>query len=128
MFTCPCCGYLIFAEPPGSFEICKICFWEDDIAQLVFPTMAGGANSVSLSEAQANFSDYGVSERRFQDQVRQVESTDSRDTTWRRFDPKADLYLNWDKPTERERWKNEKHKVSDKQFYYWCELCWLKNG
>ncbi len=36
-YPCPCCGYLVFTEPPGSYTICPICFWEDDISQLRFP-------------------------------------------------------------------------------------------
>ncbi|WP_248129036.1 CPCC family cysteine-rich protein [Pseudomonas sp. W2Aug9] len=27
MFTCPCCGYAVFEEHPGSYDICPICFW-----------------------------------------------------------------------------------------------------
>ena len=33
---CPCCGYLVFDEPVGSFDICPICDWEDDDVQLRF--------------------------------------------------------------------------------------------
>lgn len=30
-FTCPCCGYKTMkGKPPGTYEICEICFWEDD--------------------------------------------------------------------------------------------------
>lgn len=29
-YTCPCCGYRTLEEPPGTFDICEICFWEDD--------------------------------------------------------------------------------------------------
>jgi hypothetical protein len=47
-FPCPVCGYFVFDEPPGSFAICPICFWEDDIVQLGFPLMAGGAMPLSL--------------------------------------------------------------------------------
>ncbi|TAP43909.1 CPCC family cysteine-rich protein [Arthrobacter sp. S39] len=43
-FPCSCCGYLAFDEQPGSYEICPVCGWEDDIVQLRFPTM-GGANA-----------------------------------------------------------------------------------
>lgn len=53
-YPCPCCGYLVFDESPGSHEICPICFWEDDLTQLRFPLMSGGANPVSLIEAQEN--------------------------------------------------------------------------
>lgn len=28
-FACPCCGYLTLDER-GEFEICNVCFWEDD--------------------------------------------------------------------------------------------------
>ena len=33
-YPCPCCGYMSFEEPPGSYSICQICFWEDDAVQL----------------------------------------------------------------------------------------------
>ena len=28
-FTCPCCGYLTLNER-GAYDICPVCFWEDD--------------------------------------------------------------------------------------------------
>ena len=40
-------------EPPGSFNICDVCGWEDDHVQLANPRMAGGANRESLVQAQA---------------------------------------------------------------------------
>jgi len=51
-FPCPCCGFLMFTEPPGSYEICQICRWEDDPLQLNNPHMRGGANSESLWDCQ----------------------------------------------------------------------------
>lgn len=51
-FPCPCCGFLTFDEPPGSYAICGVCGWEDDHVQLRFPNMSGGANKESLYEAQ----------------------------------------------------------------------------
>src|SRR5215468_11024643 len=51
-YPCPCCGYLKFTEPPGHYEICDICGWEDDHVQLYFPEHRGGANGASLMEAQ----------------------------------------------------------------------------
>ena len=44
---CPCCGYLVLPEA-GLYDICPICGWEDDISQLRFATMPGGANRPSL--------------------------------------------------------------------------------
>ena len=52
---CPCCGHLVFDESPGSYDICPVCFWEDDIVQLRWPDWAGGANKPSLLDGQANY-------------------------------------------------------------------------
>ena len=51
-YPCPCCGFETFSEPPGSYEICVVCGWEDDHVQLTHPSMGGGANRKSLLEAQ----------------------------------------------------------------------------
>lgn len=51
-FPCTSCGFEVFSEPPGSYEICEICGWEDDHVQLRFPAMAGGANKSSLAHHQ----------------------------------------------------------------------------
>lgn len=51
-YPCPSCGFLVFSEPPGNFEICKICGWEDDRVQLGDPMYAGGANEDSLATSQ----------------------------------------------------------------------------
>ncbi len=56
---CPCCGFMVFYEPVGSFNICPICFWEDDLVQLGFPDLAGGANKCSLIQGQQNFANFG---------------------------------------------------------------------
>jgi hypothetical protein len=52
-YPCACCGFLVFSEPPGSHEICELCGWEDDLVQLRFPGLRGGANACSLAECQA---------------------------------------------------------------------------
>ncbi len=51
-YPCPSCGFLIFDEPPGSYDICDICGWEDDHVQLKHPFMRGGANGGSLFDYQ----------------------------------------------------------------------------
>ncbi len=62
MHPCPCCGNrTLHEQPPGTFEICSVCFWEDDVAQFEDPTLVGGANEYSLEEAQAYFAKHGVS-------------------------------------------------------------------
>jgi Cysteine-rich CPCC len=71
-YPCPCCGYLTLPEPPtGTYEICPVCFWEDDNIQFDDPDYEGGANKVSLRQARENFREFGVSELRFKSNVRQ---------------------------------------------------------
>ena len=53
LFPCPACGFLVFSEPPGSYEICDVCGWEDDPVQLRHQLMGGGANKQSLAQSQA---------------------------------------------------------------------------
>ncbi|MFN7922078.1 MAG: CPCC family cysteine-rich protein [Bryobacteraceae bacterium] len=55
-YACRCCGFHTLSEPNfGSYEICPVCFWEDDPVQNDDPTYKGCANSVSLKEARTNF-------------------------------------------------------------------------
>jgi hypothetical protein len=71
MFACPCCGFLTFSEEPnGSFEICPVCYWEDDNVQLNDPDYAGGANGPSLNQCKINFSKFGAIEERLKPYVR----------------------------------------------------------
>lgn len=53
MYPCPCCGFIVFIDAPGSYEICPVCEWEDDEVQLRFPGYPGGANHHSLCECQS---------------------------------------------------------------------------
>lgn len=60
-YPCPCCRYLTLAEePPGTYEICEVCGWEDDPVQSEDPSYAGGANTVSLLTARATFEELGA--------------------------------------------------------------------
>jgi Cysteine-rich CPCC len=70
-WLCPCCGYRTLDErPPGTYEICPVCFWEDDNVQFDEPDREGAANGVSLNVARRNFRDFGAMERRFLQYVR----------------------------------------------------------
>ena len=51
--------------------------------QLDDPNYEGGANSVSLRQAQRNFSEFGAVERRFVRDVRKPTANDLRDINWK---------------------------------------------
>ena len=60
-FKCPCCGYHTLTEV-GEYEICPVCFWEDDPVQESDPELEGGANELSLNECRKNFLEFGACE------------------------------------------------------------------
>lgn len=69
-YPCPCCGFLTMPQDRGSYELCPVCFWEDDGVQFRDPSYEGGANQVSLNDARANFARIGASEPELLDSVR----------------------------------------------------------
>ncbi|ROP33688.1 cysteine-rich CPCC protein [Couchioplanes caeruleus] len=91
-FPCVCCGHLTMVEPPGSYDICPVCFWEDDQVQLRWPDWAGGANRPSLIEAQANFKAFGACEERSVAQVRPPRDDEPLDPNWRPIDLERDHF------------------------------------
>jgi hypothetical protein len=125
-YPCPCCGYLIYDEPPGTYFICPICFWEDDLVQLVFPDGGGGANRESLIEAQQNFAKFGACSEDCRS-VRPPTSSERRDASWRPLDPQHDRYLHDDSEADHQLWRS----VMDKGFrgdiclYYWRYDYWM---
>jgi rubredoxin len=63
---CPVCGYLTIPEP-GRYDICPICFWEDDPDQVSEPDLEDGPNHRSLNEARANVARFGWSKAEARD-------------------------------------------------------------
>ncbi len=68
-YKCPCCGYYTLPNT-GEYDICPVCFWEDDIVQEDDPDLEGGANDLSLRECRENYRKFGACEERFKDRVR----------------------------------------------------------
>jgi hypothetical protein len=61
LVACPCCGHATLAER-GRYEICPVCFWEDDGQDNADADQwRGGPNRVSLREARVNFLRFGAS-------------------------------------------------------------------
>jgi len=77
---CPCCRYLTLSAR-GAFDLCPVCFWEDDgqddhDAHVV----RGGPNGgLSLAEARANFAAFGACEERHRSSVRAPLPEETRD-------------------------------------------------
>ncbi|MDP3212876.1 MAG: CPCC family cysteine-rich protein [Deltaproteobacteria bacterium] len=112
-FTCPCCGHRTLAEPPGSHNICMVCFWQDDGVQLLDPACRGGANGPCLMECQDNYQRLGAAEERFSCDVRPLQAGESRDPEWR---PVQDADLRWAR-APRDLSPQEYERVET--WYYW---------
>jgi Cysteine-rich CPCC len=60
-YHCPCCLYPTLPMR-GGFEVCPVCYWEDDGQDSHdADRVRGGPNEAfSLTEARANFATFGV--------------------------------------------------------------------
>lgn len=63
---CFCCGYLTI-KTRGEYDICPVCFWEDDGSEDT--ERFSQANKMKLSEGISNFKKYGYSNPAFRDNV-----------------------------------------------------------
>lgn len=68
---CPCCGYKTLSER-AAFDICPVCFWEDDGQDDHDADQCrGGPNgSLRLREARENYKAFGASQERLITHVR----------------------------------------------------------
>ncbi|GHO52163.1 CPCC family cysteine-rich protein [Ktedonobacter robiniae] len=70
-FACDCCGFLTLEEDPwGSYEICDVCFWEQNHGQVDEPDNPFGPNRITLREARENFKRFGAIDERSKPFVR----------------------------------------------------------
>jgi hypothetical protein len=54
---CPCCDYRTLSGP-GGYDICPVCFWEDDGTSNL--DSHSGPNHRTLREARKNFGEFGA--------------------------------------------------------------------
>lgn len=71
-YPCPCCGFKVLNKPPGSYDICLIYYWEDDAFQTDDPFCVGGANTISLYQAQRNYLEFGACKKELLKYVRKL--------------------------------------------------------
>lgn len=62
LLPCPCCKYRTI-EKRGQYDICPVCFWEDDFND--DPAHYSNPNHQTLAKGQSNFQRYGACEERF---------------------------------------------------------------
>lgn len=109
----------MFSEPPGSYDICEICFWEDDALQLEFATtLDGGANRMTLEQAQLSYAAFAAKSQDRTAYTRPPTSEDRRDSAWRPIDRLRDDFADWDAP------EPERVPVVDERLYYWRPSFW----
>jgi Cysteine-rich CPCC len=70
-YPCPCCGFVTLPER-GGYELCPVCWWEDDGQDdHDADQVRGGPNgSLSLTEARRSFSRIGAVDERALGHVR----------------------------------------------------------
>jgi hypothetical protein len=68
---CPCCGHKTIDER-CHYEICEVCFWEDDGQDdHDADEVRGGPNAdLSLAQGRRNYQEFGASDRRRLQHVR----------------------------------------------------------
>lgn len=85
-YFCPCCGYdTLTEEPPGTYDICRVCFWEDDPVQFKDPAYEGGANTVSLIQGRINFEKYGACKKEMVKNTVKPAKDNKRNPAWKKY-------------------------------------------
>lgn len=99
-----------------------MCFWEDDISQLRFPLMGGGANRPSLLQAQANYRAFGSCERGTLEHCRAPKSDEPVEEGWHPLDGTAH---NAEAPTPSVDY-NGTYPSDSTALYYWRPTYWRR--
>jgi len=85
-YVCPCCGYRTLREGPGAYDLCPVCFWEDDGFHEDDAASIDGPNGSTLAEGQRRYARYGASSPHCLDKVRPPRQDEGRDPQWRPLD------------------------------------------
>ena len=85
--TCPCCGHRTLPSGPGDYNLCPVCFWQDDPDQRERPWSRLGANGINLAEAQKNYIACGAVHPDFVRKVRAPRREEPQHAAWRLYEP-----------------------------------------
>ncbi len=70
-YKCPCCNHNTMSNDDSlMYDICPVCYWENDPIQNIDENFIGGANKVSLAQARKNYIEFGASSIEFLNKVR----------------------------------------------------------
>lgn len=69
LMPCPCCQHRTIPER-GTYELCPVCFWEDDPGQFQTPDSPDGANGLSLVDGRKSYQQIGAIHSSFLSKVR----------------------------------------------------------
>ena len=122
-YPCPCCGHLVFTQEPGSHEVCPICLWEDELAQLRFPLMPSISNGVSLHVAQENYRRCGAAQQKNKELGRAPLDGERVESGWRPLDPDID---NVEQPQRGEDYSLSYPWRDRTVLYYWRSTYWRR--
>lgn len=119
-YPCPACGHQMFSRL-WAYEICEVCFWEEDPYQLRHPWTGMGPNGgLSLMEAQANYRRFGAVEEEHVRRVRPPRADEPVDPGWRLADPDLD-------PFEQDTSGTTPHPDDLATLYYWRPTYWRRH-
>jgi hypothetical protein len=82
-YPCVCCGYKTMYREDHLWDICPVCFWQSDPLENTDADYKGGANRISLKEAQQNFMAFGACEECSIPSVRLPNEDEVRDEDWK---------------------------------------------
>lgn len=79
--ACPCCGFRTLPDS-GAYDLCPVCWWEDDGLHDDDVASVGGPNGKTLAEGQRLYEGYGASDLSGLRRVRAPEPDEARDPGW----------------------------------------------
>jgi hypothetical protein len=81
-YHCPCCGYQTLNEGPGEYDLCPVCFWEDDGMHGNDARSVNGPNGITLAEGQRRYRRYGSAALHAIEKARPPTPEEPRDPNW----------------------------------------------